>query len=104
MADLEQRVATLEREMGEVKGRVGILDEDAKSIPDLIKMEFRLASSQRARMSRDIAELQRNVGDLQRNVGNLQRTVGELQGDVGSIPRAVAELVVEVLAERDKKR
>jgi hypothetical protein len=52
--DLEQRVATLEQEMTALKGRVGIIDEDTKSIPDLIKMEFRLASSQAARMSRDV--------------------------------------------------
>ena len=90
MADLEQRVATLEHEMSALKGRVGIIDEDAKSIPDLIKMEFRLANSQNARMSRDIAELQRNVGELQRNVE--------------AMPRAVAELVVELLVERDRKR
>ena len=90
MADLEQRVATLEQEMIALKGRVGIIDEDTRSIPDLIKMEFRLASSQNARLSRDITELQRNVGELQRNVE--------------AMPRAVAELVVDLLGERDKKR
>ena len=90
MADLEQRVATLEHEMSTLKSRVGIIDEDAKSIPDLIKLEFRLASSQGARMSRDIAELQRSVGDLQRNVE--------------AMPRAMAELVIELLDERDKRR
>jgi len=90
VADLEQRVTTLEREMTEVKGRVGIMDEDTKSIPDLIKMEFRLQNSQNARMSRDIAELQRTVGDIQRTVE--------------AMPRAMAELVIELLDERDKKR
>ena len=90
MADLEQRVTTLEHEMSTLKSRVGIIDEDTKSIPDLIKLEFRLGNSQNARMSRDIAELQRNVSELQRNVE--------------AMPRAVAELVVELLSERDKKR
>ena len=97
MADLEQRVATLEHEMTALKGRVGLMDEDTKSIPELIKLEFRLASSQNARMSRDISDLQRNVGELQRNVGDLQR-------NVEAMPRAVAELVVELLGERDSKR
>ena len=97
MADLEQRVAALEHEMTALKGRVGILDEDTKSIPDLIKMEFRLASSQSARMSRDISDLQRNVGELQRNVG-------ALQGSVDAMPRAMAELVVELMEERDRRR
>ena len=91
MADLEQRVATLEHEMSALKERVGLIDEDAKSIPDLIKMEFRLASSQNARMSRDITDLQRNVAMI-------------CQRNVEAMPRAVAELVVELLGERDKKR
>ena len=46
MADLEQRVATLERDMSALKDRVGTHEEDVKNIPDLIKLEFRLASSQ----------------------------------------------------------
>ena len=104
MADLEQRVTTLEHEMTALKGRVGLIDEDTKSVPDLIKMEFRLASSQGARMSRDIADLQRSVGELQRSVGELQRGGGELQSNFEALPRAVAELVVELLAERDRKR
>src|SRR5689334_10347416 len=103
VADLEQRVATLEHEMTALKGRVGMIDDDAKSIPDLIKMEFRLANSQNARMSRDIGELQRNVGELQRNIGELQRNVEALHGNVEAMPRAVAELVVELLADRDQK-
>jgi hypothetical protein len=76
--------------MSSLKARVAGNEEDITSIPDLIKMEFRLANSQNARMSRDIADLQRTVGDLQRNVE--------------AMPRAVAELVVEVIAERDRKR
>jgi regulator of replication initiation timing len=103
VADLEQRVGTLEREMTALKERVGLMDEDTKSIPDLIKMEFRLASSQKARMSRDIAELQRTVGEIQATVGDLHRNVSGLQHNVEAMPRAVAELVVELLGERDKK-
>jgi len=83
MADLEQRVATLEREMVTVKDRVGVVEDDIKSIPELIKLEFRLASSQRARMATDLAELQHKVE---------------------AMPRAVAEMVVELQAERDRKR
>ena len=55
MADLEQRVTTLEREMSALKERVGANEEDVQSIPDLIKMEFRLANSQIARLSRDVS-------------------------------------------------
>ena len=52
MADLEQRVTTLEREVSVLKERVGADEEDVRNIPDLIKMEFRLANSQMARLSR----------------------------------------------------
>lgn len=89
MVDLEQRVATLEREMSALKGRVGTNEEDAKSVPDLIKIEFRLANSQMARLSRDVAELQAGMDRLR-----------DLPERVDALPRVLAEM----LAERDKKR
>jgi hypothetical protein len=61
-----------------------------QSIPDLIRLVFRLCNSQIARLSRDVAELQRDVGGL--------------HAKVEAIPRVVAELVTEMLAERDRKR
>jgi hypothetical protein len=53
-------------------------------------MEFRLANSQIARLSRDVTELQRGLGDL--------------TGKVEAMPRVMAELVSEMLADRDRKR
>jgi hypothetical protein len=82
VADLEQRVATLEREMSTLKARVGANEEDTKTIPELIRTEFRLTNSQIARLSRDVAELR------------------DLPAKVEALPRVVAE----ILAERDKKR
>ncbi len=90
MADLEQRVATLERDISALKERVGTNEEDARNIPDLIKLEFRLAGSQSAKLSSDVADLQRRVG--------------EMESKVDALPRVVAELVVEALDERDRKR
>jgi outer membrane murein-binding lipoprotein Lpp len=90
MADLEQRVATLERDMSALKERVSANEEDARNIPDLIKLEFRLASSQRAKLSSDVADLQRRMG--------------EMETKVDALPRVVAGLVVEALDERDGKR
>ena len=52
MADLEARVAVLEREMAIVKERTGRHDEELANIPDLIKVEFRLANSRTARLAR----------------------------------------------------
>ena len=97
MPDLEERVTTLEREMTALKERVGANEEDMQSIPDLIRMEFRLGNSQIARLSRDVAELQRDVVSL-------TAKFGDLSGRVDTLPRVVAELVAEMLAERDKKR
>ena len=81
MADLEQRVATLEQEMFALKTRVGANEEDVSNIPDLIKMEFRLANSQMARLSRDVAELKAGQLDLSAKVDALPRVVAELLGE-----------------------
>jgi hypothetical protein len=97
MPNLDERVTTLEREMSALKARVGANEEDLQSIPDLIRMEFRLGNSQIARLSRDVAQLQRDVAGLQGDFGGLNARVE-------AMPRAVAELVAEMLAERDKKR
>ena len=67
-----------------------------QNIPDLIKIEFRLANSQIARLSRDVAELQRGLGDLTSKVGDLPEKVDALQ-------RVMAEFVVEIRAEIGKK-
>jgi hypothetical protein len=93
MPDLEQRVSTLEREMAALKARVDSGEEDARNIPELIRTEFRLSNSQIARLSRDVAQLERQVGELR-----------ELPAKVDAMPRVVAELVVELLAERDRER
>ncbi len=90
MPDLEERVTTLEREMSALKERVGTNEDELKTIPDLIRVEFRLTNCQISRLSRDVGELQRGWGDL--------------AAKVHALPRVVAELVVETLAERDKKR
>ena len=60
-------------------------------------MEFRLASSQNARMSRDISELQRSMAELRHEMGGLRH-------NADAMPEAVAELVVELLSDRDKRR
>jgi hypothetical protein len=86
MADLEQRVATLEREMTTLKTRVGANEEDFRSVPDLIRLEFRLANSRIARLSQDVEEMRGQMG--------------ELRSQVDQLPRVLAEM----LAERDRRR
>jgi outer membrane murein-binding lipoprotein Lpp len=90
VADLEQRVATLEHEMSALKERVGANEGDLASLPDLIKLEFRLGNSQVARLSRDFADMRRDLGDL--------------RGKVDALPRVVAELVTEVLAVQSRTK
>ena len=90
MSDLEQRVTTLEREMSALKARVDANEADVTSIPDLIKVEFRYTNSQIARLSRDVSELQQNVSGL--------------RGTVEAMPRVIAELVTEMVAERDRRK
>jgi len=68
--------------MSALKNRVGTNEEDMKNIPELIKVEFRLANSRTARIANDVSELQRKVD---------------------AMPKEIAELVTEVLAEHRKK-
>ena len=97
MADLEQRVATLERDMSALKVRVGTHEEDTRNIPDLIKLEFRLASSQTARLSHEVADLQGHVTDL-------QRRMAAVESKMDALPRVLADLIVETLDKRGNKR
>ena len=85
MADLGQRVSTLEREMSSQKARVAVNKEDVKVLPDLIRTEARFTNSRIARLSPNVAELR------------------DLPAKFDALHRVVAELVVEILADRDKK-
>ena len=55
-----------------------------KSIPDLIKVEFRLNSSRIARLAQDLADLQRDVARLR-----------DLPEKVDAIPRVLTQLLAE---------
>jgi hypothetical protein len=79
------RVSALEREMSALKARVAINDEDMKNIPNLIKTESRFTNTQIARLSSELAELR------------------DLPAKVDAMPRVLAELVTEMLADRDRK-
>ena len=96
MADLEQRVAVLEREMTILKASVAGHDEELKSIPDLIKLEFRLANSQFSRLNRDVFELKDKLNGLEVKFNGLE-------SKFEALPRAVAELVVELIGDRGKR-
>ncbi len=85
MADLEERVAVLEKELAAMKAKTSGHDVDLANIPDLLRMEFRLMDSRIAKLTRDMSEL------------------NELPRKVDALPRVVAELVVEMMQARGKK-
>jgi hypothetical protein len=60
-------------------------------------MEFSHFNSGMARLSQDLVELKGAVGRLKGGPTGLA-------AKVEALPRAIAEAVVEVLAERDRKR
>ena len=71
MADtLEQRVATLEREvrglnarLDQAEPRIEATEQDLQGIPALIKAEFRLVESRDARMRAEMADLKSYIDD-----------------------------------------
>ena len=89
MADLEARVTVLERELDALKERQAATDADVQSLPELVKLEHRFTNTRIDRLTRD-------VSDLKLDVAHLQDTVEKL-------PRAVAEIVHEILDEKASK-
>jgi len=54
MANIEERVEQLERELTALKAQVSTIEEDLNTIPDLIKMEHRLTNTQFSRALKDL--------------------------------------------------
>ena len=77
----------LERELSDIKAKVASIDEDVQNIPDLIKTESRFTKTQIDRLTRDVA--------------GLDRRFDKLEAKVDALPRALAEIVKEML---DAKR
>ncbi len=99
MADLEKRVDILEKDVARLKGDSGRHQNELESIPDLLRMEFRLMASQIARLSAKVDQLT----DRTNEQGAKLNELGDLPARVDALPRVVAELVVEMLKERGKK-
>ena len=86
MADLETRVAALERELSDLKAKVEDYDADLQNIPDLIRTESRFTKVQIDRLTRDVA--------------GLDRRFDTLEAKVDALPRALAEIVKEMLEKK----
>jgi hypothetical protein len=89
MADLEARVTALERELDAMRERQAATDADVQSLPELVKLEHRFTNTRIDRLARDIDDLKIDVTNLKDGVDKL--------------PRAVAEIVHEILNEKASK-
>ena len=98
MADLETRVAVLEREMAVIKDRTTRHEGELANIPELIKVEFRLANSRTGRLAADLAEFKVDVGQ---RFDKFETKVDTLIAD---LPKIVGDVVREVFDERDRRR
>ena len=85
MPDIEERVTTLEREMSALKARVGA-NEDRHAVHP---------GSDPCRVP---AHQQPDRSPFPRR----RRAAGSFQRKVDALPRVVAEVMLEMLAERDK--
>lgn len=115
MADLEARVSSLERAMAIVKERTGRHDEELANIPELIKVEFRLANSRTARLAQDLSDfntdteqrfdrLESKFDKLESKFDAVTSKVDGLSSTVDGLPKIVADIMREVLDERDRRR
>jgi hypothetical protein len=72
---------TLEQRVTELEERVGYLEQEWQSIPELIEARLRLTDSRMAKLSSEM--------------GGVRRTLLELSGKVDALPRALAEMLAE---------
>jgi hypothetical protein len=93
MADLESRVAVLERELAALKGRQAATDADVQNLPQLIKLEHRFTNTRIDRLAQDMDDLKVDFAHMKVDLARMKDTVEKL-------PRAVAEIVREILDEK----
>jgi predicted nucleic acid-binding Zn-ribbon protein len=95
MADLEARVALLEREFSNLKAKVADHDAELQNIPDLIKTESRFTNSK-------IDRLARRFDTLESRFDTLESRFETLEAKVDALPRAMAEIVKELLEKKSR--
>ena len=101
MADLEARVAVLERELSDLKAKVGDQDVELQNIPELIKIESRFTNSKIDRLTERFDTLEGKFDKLEGRFDKLEGRFDTLEAKVDALPRALAEIVKEML---DAKR
>jgi outer membrane murein-binding lipoprotein Lpp len=93
MADLESRVAVLERDLAALKQRQAATDADVQNLPQLIKLEHRFTNTRIDRLAQDMDDLKVDFARMKDDFARMKDTVEKL-------PRAVAEIVREILEEK----
>lgn len=96
MADIETRVAVLEKDMAALKARVEVHNAELVNIPELIKVEFRFVNSRFTRVDQEFSEARERMDSMEGRLGKLAEAVDRM-------PRILAEVVKEMLDERDRR-
>jgi predicted nucleic acid-binding Zn-ribbon protein len=96
MADIEARVKVLEKDLAALKARVEVHNAELVNIPDLIKVEFRFVNSRFTRLDQEISEARDRMDTMDVRLGKLTEAVDRM-------PRVLAEVVKEMLDERDRR-
>jgi hypothetical protein len=97
MADIEARLTLLEKDMAALKARVEVHNAELVNIPELIKVEFRFVNSRFTRIDQEFSEARDRMDTMEGRLGKLTEAVDRM-------PRALAEVVKEMLDERDRRR
>ena len=103
MADIEARVALLEKDMAALKARVEVHNAELVNIPELIKVEFRFVNSRFTRVDQELSEARERMEAIEAKISQLDRKVDALTDNVDGLPRILAEVVKEMLDERDRR-
>jgi chromosome segregation ATPase len=101
LAELEKRVVALEKGRSESEGRVADMESDLKQIPQLVEVHFNLLRNELRRIDR---EVKAGFEDSTRRFERLDSKLSDLDREQKQLPRTIAELVVELLDERDRRR
>ena len=107
MADIEERVGKLEKDVEAIKAQAARHEATTQrheaeliNIPELIKIEFRLANSRFVRLDQGLNDLRADFDTMKLQLGAMEK---RLQQQIDTLPRAVAEIVTQMLDERDRR-
>jgi uncharacterized protein YlxW (UPF0749 family) len=103
-ATLEERVTGLERRMSDLEGQVGFLIPlvrqihlDLLGFKEDVDRRFKTTDAKIDRLDAKVDRLDAKVDRLDAKVDQLNAKVNQLDAKVDAMPRAVAEIVAEII-------